>query len=140
MEPPHLGDSYFWPSEPEVAHACKFGKKTRLVGGRRGQDGNKKKTYQAWHILLRKSPSTTTSQHRPHTGCRELHGKLYRGSNEHQKVRSTNEDEVILGGYAAWQEVVASRDIQVGERVMIACGTSGIVLCNHETTHIKVVG
>ena len=31
------------------------------------------------------------------------------------------------------------QDINVGERVMIACGTSGIVLCNHETTHIKVV-
>eukprot|EP00434_Breviolum_minutum_P001103 symbB.v1.2.000965.t1/scaffold39.1/size394969/9 len=57
---------------------------------------------------------------------------------EQRRREDEEEDEVILGGYAAWQEVAASRDIKVGERVMIACGTSGIVLCNHETTHIKV--
>lgn len=47
-------------------------------------------------------------------------------------------NEVILGGFTAWQEVAASRDIFVGEKIFIASGTSGIVLCNHESSHIKV--
>lgn len=57
---------------------------------------------------------------------------------ELKERRSEEEEDVILGGYEAWQEVAASRDIYVGERLVIAFGTSGIVLCNHESSHIKV--
>lgn len=60
------------------------------------------------------------------------------GEELQQRRSEEEEDEVILGGYEAWQEVAASRDIYVGERLVIAFGTSGIVLCNHESSHIKV--
>eukprot|EP00913_Durusdinium_trenchii_P034161 g31970.t2 len=39
----------------------------------------------------------------------------------------------LLGGFEAWQE-----DIVVGDQVYVSFGTSGVVLCNHETTHVKV--
>lgn len=33
-----------------------------------------------------------------------------------------------------------SQDIVVGDQVYVSFGTSGVVLCNHETTHVKALG
>ncbi|CAJ1327589.1 unnamed protein product [Effrenium voratum] len=59
---------------------------------------------------------------------------------EREKEEREQEEPEILGGLSAWQEVAASQDLFVNGRMVVAWGTSGVVLCNHETTHVKCSG
>ena len=51
--------------------------------------------------------------------------------NELEERRRDQEEEDIHG-FSLWQEVAASRDLQVGSTLAIAFGTSGIVIGRHE--------
>lgn len=62
-----------------------------------------------------------------------------------ERRRQEQEAEpAILGGFTAWQEVVAARDLKSGSTLLAAFGTKGVVLCNHtcdgcaESNKVKV--
>lgn len=45
---------------------------------------------------------------------------------------------VLRGGFISWQEVVAARDLQIGNSLVVAFGTKGVVISNFGDVRLKV--